>query len=152
MSVSIGSVVYTLCSDWMIPCKRSPLKPSPTHCNSLCFSRLHLIKNYPPAESTRQSRYLQKRTQVGSSWSSFSNKLTKVVKKSFSSCNEERKWEERVWNAAGHHQNHFLHHKLEFKSDNMAYDAYGLAPNKNKTHRQSLNKQRANNFQIPKSG
>ncbi|EFX65546.1 hypothetical protein DAPPUDRAFT_264504 [Daphnia pulex] len=23
--VSFGSVVYTLCSDWMIPCKRSPL-------------------------------------------------------------------------------------------------------------------------------
>jgi hypothetical protein len=39
---------------------------------------------------------------------------------------------------------------LEIRSDNMAHDACALAPNKNKTHRQSLNKQRANNFQIPK--
>jgi hypothetical protein len=40
----------------------------------------------------------------------------------------------------------FLHHN--WNSDMTTWhfkDAYALAPNKNKTHRQSLNKQRANN-------
>ncbi len=144
------------------PCKRSSLitplrmtKSDPSQLPRLLSTVAD--KNYPPAESTRQSRYLQKWTQVGSSWNSFSNKLTKVDKTKFSSCYEERKREERVLNAVGHHEIHFLYsfttnwnsdlqHGISFK------DAYTLAPIKTKTHRQSLNKQRANNFQIPKSG
>ena len=56
MSVSIGSVVYTLCSDWMIPCKRSPLI-SPLRMTKSDLLQLLLLstaadKNYPPAEST----------------------------------------------------------------------------------------------------
>ncbi len=108
---------------WLVRCGW----PSPTHCNSLCFSRLHLIK-ITRRRNPKQSRNLQMRTQLGSSWSSFSNKLTKVDKKSFSSCSEERKREERVWNAADHHQIHFLHHKLEIRSDNMAYHSKMRTP------------------------